>query len=57
MGGNTLQIEFGFGTNSDDDPNGAYIDLLYCYQCDVDDFFIPDPEEKWYDTYRLTKAE
>lgn len=56
-GGNTLQIEFGFGTNSDDDPNGAYIDLLYCYQCDVDDFFIPDPEEKWHDTYRLTKAE
>lgn len=56
-GGNTLRITFGFGTNRDDDPNGAFIKVYYCYQCDVDAIFLPDQQEKWVDTYRLTKAE
>lgn len=56
-GGSTTQISFGFGTNSDDDPNGAYLKVLHCFQCDLDTFFLPDPQEKWEDVYRLEKAE
>lgn len=56
-GGNSMKITFGFGTNSDDDPNGAYVEVLYCYQCDLDAFFLPGAQEKWEDTYRLEKAE
>lgn len=56
-GGSTTQITFGFGTNSDDDPNGAYLEVLHCFQCDPDSFFLPDPAEKWEDVYRLKKAE
>lgn len=56
-GGSTTQISFGFGTNSDDDPNGAYLKVLHCFQCDLDTFFLPDPQERWEDVYRLEKAE
>lgn len=56
-GGSTTQITFGFGTNSDDDPNGAYLEVLHCFQCGPDSFFLPDPAEKWEDVYRLKKAE
>lgn len=56
-GGSITQITFGFGTNSDDDPNGAYLEVLHCFQCGPDSFFLPDPAEKWEDVYRLKKAE
>ena len=52
-----MKINFKFGDGSDKNSNAATLDVKFCYQCGFDDWYLPEPQEKWEDLYTIAKAE